>query len=363
MDHRNSSRSASPKHVRTRVIQNAEEAQNYWLLPLACLQRGYPLEAAVLALPFAAELHAPSQNLIGAYFSTTGLSRDRAAAANWFTSASREHYPGAKETVEEMMAWRENEVPLRMWVRHMHATDCWKYHIKEWHTVVQEREIVEAARWYQDRAWANSAWSYLLYGILLFRGLGVKKDLVRAYEWFRKAAELGHSAAKAMLCCMCCCGHGVEKNVNAARTWLVDAAQSNHASSQKRLGDCYASGYLVPQDYEQAVKWYRLAAMQGDNQAPLELAGCYYEGHGAAADVVTAQAWLYIAFERQLEDFEHRADVEGRLTPEQLSRARTLASYWRLPPKRGGLDCYPEFDPFAIYRHLFCKWSFVMQPF
>lgn len=103
--------------------------------------------------------------------------------------------------------------------------------------------------------------------------------------------------------------------------WWARADERGHADSRYRLG-------LAVRDADPArgIDLLLAAAGQGHNTAMLEAGRMLRDGRGRAADPVEAHAWLGLAAARNAQGAAAERDaLAGRLTAEQLERARTRA--------------------------------------
>ena len=103
-------------------------------------------------------------------------------------------------------------------------------------------------------------------------------------------------------------------------------AKQGDTLAQFYLGRMHDDGEGVPEDDAEAVRWYRLAAEQGHAWAQFDLGAMYAFGEGVPQDDARAYAWFNVAAAQgNTGAAEARDRVAGRLTPEALVRAQTLA--------------------------------------
>ena len=101
------------------------------------------------------------------------------------------------------------------------------------------------------------------------------------------------------------------------------------------MGFLYHYGYGVSRDQAEAVKWFVLAADRGDILSEYYLGVIYETGDGMERDLVTAHMWLslYAAnapnYRDQVRTREVIANLERKMTEEQITRAKELAGNWR----------------------------------
>src|SRR5882724_8363797 len=115
----------------------------------------------------------------------------------------------------------------------------------------------------------------------------------------------------------------------------LQAARSGDDDAQFYLGALYSAGVGVPRSDEDAFRWFARAADQGHSHAMLILGGLYAIGRGVQKDNVKAYQYAYIVSSAtKVEEFRNGSRqlmgvLEGKMTPEEVSRARTEASRWR----------------------------------
>ncbi len=116
------------------------------------------------------------------------------------------------------------------------------------------------------------------------------------------------------------------------------AAQSGDDDAQFYLGALYSAGVGRPRSDEEAFRWFSRAAAQGHSHSMLVLSGLYAIGRGTGKDNVNAYKWAYIvSVGTRVEEFRNGARqlmslLETRMTPGELSRARSEASAWHAAP-------------------------------
>jgi Sel1 repeat len=113
------------------------------------------------------------------------------------------------------------------------------------------------------------------------------------------------------------------------------AAQSGDDEAQFYLGALYSAGVGVPRSDQEAFRWFSRAANQGHSHAMLIVGGLYAIGRGVQKDNVKAYQYAYIVSSAtKVEEFRNGSRqlmgvLEGKMTPDEVSRARTEASRWR----------------------------------
>lgn len=114
------------------------------------------------------------------------------------------------------------------------------------------------------------------YGVMLFNGVGVKKNEVEGETWLRRAALAGEGEAAALVAGIYARGDGdLPPNYAEAALWFRIAAEKGHRASARALGLLYLTGAgagAIPRDADEAAKWLRVAAEQGDGTAQSDLA-------------------------------------------------------------------------------------------
>jgi hypothetical protein len=115
----------------------------------------------------------------------------------------------------------------------------------------------------------------------------------------------------------------------------TQAARSGDDEAQFYLGALYSAGVGLPRSDEDAFRWFARAADQGHSHAMLILGGLYAVGRGVQKDNVKAYQYAYIVSSAtKVEEFRNGSRqlmgvLEGKMTPEEVGRARADASRWR----------------------------------
>ncbi len=158
-------------------------------------------------------------------------------------------------------------------------------------------------------------------------------DYATALEEWLPLARQGDASAQLNLGLMYDAGRGVPRDYAESASWYTKAAEQGDANSQFNLGLKYDLGQGVPQDYAEAVKWYRMAAEQAYGSALNNLGFMYDEGRGVPQDYVQAHLWYNLAAAQGDElARKNREIVAGKMTPEQIAEAQSLAREWK--PKK-----------------------------
>lgn len=190
----------------------------------------------------------------------------------------------------------------------------------------QSGDYARAAQEWKPLAEAGDAESQYALAVLYDHGEGVPQSDVEALKWYGKAADQGHGMAMANLGVMYETGQGVAQDPARAADWYRKAADKGIAQARSNLGLLYANGMGVEQSDEQARRLFLQAADQGYADAQY-LAGLFcLEGRGGEADRPQAHMWFSLAA-AQGDDKAAKSleQLEGTMTPEELSRARQLA--------------------------------------
>lgn len=147
-------------------------------------------------------------------------------------------------------------------------------------------------------------------------------------------------AVRAIVCCMVLLASSGGASADSAfdrdmANRYLQAARSGDDDAQFYMGALYSAGVGVPRSDEDAFRWFARAADQGHSHAMLILGGLYAVGRGVQKDNVKAYEYAYIVGSAtKVEEFRNGSRqlmgvLEGKMTPEEVSRARTEASRWR----------------------------------
>ena len=177
---------------------------------------------------------------------------------------------------------------------------------------------------------------------------GLPKDANEAVKWYRKAAQQNFAQAEYDLGSCYAEGQGVMKDDAEAVKWYRKAADQNLPKAEYNLGVEYYFGRKgVPQDYFRAFKWFRKAAEQGLSRAQFNLGICYVKAEGTPKDYIEGYKWLNLAAAQNLEDAKQvLAEIEGRMTSEQIAEAQRLSAAF-VPRKK-----HPDQIPILVHRLL-----------
>jgi len=116
--------------------------------------------------------------------------------------------------------------------------------------------------------------------------------------------------------------------------WEALAARGDIVAANN-LGYLYDNGVGVKQDPHKAVHWFRKVAEAGGAIGQYNLGNAYLKGRGVEQDVVEAAKWLTLAAAGGVQEARPvLAQLEARLTQEQLGEARFRAVQWRRDKQR-----------------------------
>jgi localization factor PodJL len=131
-----------------------------------------------------------------------------------------------------------------------------------------ERNLIEAAKWYEIAAERGYAPAQYRYANFLEKGHGLSVDLSKSAIWYEKAAQQGNAMAMHNLAVLKTSGllkDGVD--LGGAIDWFKRAANLGIKDSQVNLGIIYARGLGTDKDLSQSYKWFAIAAREGDSDA------------------------------------------------------------------------------------------------
>ncbi len=95
------------------------------------------------------------------------------------------------------------------------------------------------------------------------QGRGTDKDIKQAAKWYQQAADAGLEYAMARLGILYFEGRGVAQNYQQALKLLTKAARANVPSAQYQLANMYELGTGLPQNRQKALYWYQQAEKYG----------------------------------------------------------------------------------------------------
>jgi localization factor PodJL len=164
-------------------------------------------------------------------------------------------------------------------------------------------------------------------------GPGAARDPKLALRLFERAAVAGLTPAQFRLGNMFEKGIGTQRDIALAQVWYTRAAERGNAKAMHNLAVLHAEGVSGKPDYATATEWFRKAADLGVRDSQYNLAVLLGRGLGVAADLGQSYLWFSVAAGQGDEDAAKKRDeVAQRLTPADLSAAKTSAERWRPRP-------------------------------
>jgi hypothetical protein len=161
-----------------------------------------------------------------------------------------------------------------------------------------ENNEKEAAKWFTKAAMQGVAVAQYRLGTIYERGMGAARDMARAEIWYRRAAEQG--------------------NIKSMHNLAVISA--NPADGTRP-------------DYITAVEWFAKAADLGLTDSQFNLAVLYYNGLGVEKDDLIAYKYFALAAAGGDEEAaKKRNEIEGRLDPAFLQKAKEVVKSWKQEP-------------------------------
>ena len=201
---------------------------------------------------------------------------------------------------------------------------------------------VKAAKWFEKAARQGHAPSQWRLGIAYRIGNGVRVDYRKAIELFVAASVGGEPRANLGIARMYMDGRGVPQSYPNAEKWIKKSVERADPSAMKLLADLYRrKRRSVP-----ALTWYERAAEATapyalDRPSPgfvdsttfssaaYSLGEMYENGEGGPRDHAQAHMWYSLAaLGGWVEATERREELAGKMTPEQISEAQSLAVDW-----------------------------------
>tara|TARA_B110000858_G_scaffold193768_1_gene246955 strand:+ start:56020 stop:56694 length:675 start_codon:yes stop_codon:yes gene_type:complete len=156
-------------------------------------------------------------------------------------------------------------------------------------------------------------------GILYFTGQGVDQDVAEAFRWTEAAAQQGHVAAQFNLGSLYFSGDGVEANADKAVEMFELAAWAGHANAALILANMYADGEIMPNEDPGVLA--RLSAYFSK----------LFSDDASNSDLVLAHAWANIALANESPEADALlAELQGRMSKDQLSQARRQFAQWQI---------------------------------
>jgi TPR repeat protein len=125
------------------------------------------------------------------------------------------------------------------------------------------KDQAAAYDWFVRAAQREDAEAQNMVGRCLENGWGVVADASQAAAWFSRAADKGHAWARYNLGHLYLDGVGVAQDLDIAFTLYRRAAEAGHVRAMNLLARCYEQGWGVVADAAQAQAWYRRSAEGG----------------------------------------------------------------------------------------------------
>lgn len=236
--------------------------------------------------------------------------------------------PKYKPTLPVWRSTPVNSTPPSGWAKTIDDTADDQYSLGV--ACFEQKDFEGAVDWFRKAADRGAASAQYALGGCYDEGIGVSQNSQEAVDWYRKAADQGHAKAQGNLGFCYSRGVGVSRNNHEAAKWYRKAAEQGVARAQGNLGICYYNGEGVAQDYQEAAKWFRLAAEQGNDMAQAVLGSCYYNGRGVPQDPVSAHCFFSLSARagNNTEAASSLAEIEKKLTPQQIAAAQEMARQW-----------------------------------
>lgn len=231
-----------------------------------------------------------------------------------------------------------------------------------------QRDVVQAVSWYQKGVEQNDPYALLAFSRALVRGVEVPRDEKLAFEYASRSSAANHSPADAYLGTLYVRGIGTPADPQQGFVLFEKSAKNGSVLGMVELGLAYAHGIGTPQDFSSAMEWFQKAAALGYARSFYEIGRLYDHGKGveasrpkaskwfmqsaqgnfASAQFVVGRAlmqsrtddldvsayfWLTLATQGGVSPARKLlAELSGRMSPEQVSRAMGMVS--RFKPQR-----------------------------
>jgi uncharacterized protein len=195
------------------------------------------------------------------------------------------------------------------------------------------RDYARAIELLTPLAERGNAVAQLKLGLIYARGEGVAPNGAAALRWLAAAAEQGQSEAQFELGVAHRDGLGTPVDGKLAMQWFQRAAQAGVPHACHAIGEMYLDHPDVPQDYAAALVWFLRGAQEDDADSLYNIGLRYLLGQGVTADEIEAYKWFDLAAAAGLGELRDKAvnlrqAIGERLTPMQVSRAKTAAQDW-----------------------------------
>jgi hypothetical protein len=126
-----------------------------------------------------------------------------------------------------------------------------------------EKDVFEAARYYERAAFAGDVDGMNNYGLCFEFGKGVPVDLYRAAKLYKSAADKGHAGAQYNYGFCLQYGIGVEIDFVESAAYFKQSADQKHRSGSFHYALCLHYGIGVEIDFGEALKYYEFAFSAG----------------------------------------------------------------------------------------------------
>jgi len=125
-------------------------------------------------------------------------------------------------------------------------------------------------------------------------------------------------------------GTDVEVDEMESAKWLTLSASQGYPEAEYYVGFLYYRGRgLFPKDKQETLKWYKKSAEHGFINAQHSLGMFYYLGDGIPQDYIKAYKWLHLASKKGYRmATKTEKELEEIMSPEEISKAKTLAQKW-----------------------------------
>lgn len=155
------------------------------------------------------------------------------------------------------------------------------------------RDYAAAVEWYRRAANQGHGGAQLNLGNHLYYGLGVPRNAMEAARQYERAAEKGYAVAQHNLARMYSEGTGVARNATTAAQLMRKAAGAGYPLAQNSLGLMYFEGSGVARDLPRALFWLMLATRSGVPGAEhnRDFVASFLDPAQIAATRETAQQW------------------------------------------------------------------------
>jgi TPR repeat protein len=207
-----------------------------------------------------------------------------------------------------------------------------------------DTSTAEGISWIRNSADAGNGQAWYALGVVYANAVGVETDMERALGCFLKGAALANADCQASMGLFYQAGDkvpgGVKADLAEARRWYMLAAGQNHEEAILHLGQLLMFGQGGAADPPEAARWWRKGAELGSAESQWSLGQCYLNGKGVAKDPVQAYALFAAASEgasdpNQKKGMSEQAEkLAKELSPEQLSKAKSLTQEWKAKGKK-----------------------------